>query len=157
MGLTFEVEESVVHDVIEDGEKFPATVKGIKLKEKPYKDDDGNAVKKVEWKFVIADAEGIQDGREIWGETGTKFTDHPDCKIKNWCEAATGELVAVGERIDTDDSLDRDVVIVVGLREYPDKDNPEKIKQHNFVRDVQPTRANMERMKAQLAEADNTF
>lgn len=154
MGLTFEVEESVVHEDIEDGMKFPATVTNIRLKEKPYEDDDGNKVKKVEWKFKIHDAEGTQDEREIWGETGTKFSDHPDCKIKNWCEAAMGELLAVGEHVDTDDSIDRDVIIIVGRREY-EKDGKTKV--HNFVRDVLPTRVNMEKMKEQMAARDDEF
>lgn len=153
MGLTLELEESDFKGFIDDGKQYVARVVGIKLKEKPYKDDDGNPVKKVEWKFKIV-SDDDQDGREIWGETSTKFVDHPDCKLKNWSEAALGKILPVGYRIDTDDCLDRDVRIRVGLREY-EKDG--ETKQHNYVADVIPTKANMEAMRAQIEADEEPF
>lgn len=153
MGLSLELEESDFKEHIDDGIVYVARVLGIKLKEKPYKDDDGNPVKKVEWKFKII-SDDDQNDREIWGETSTKFVDHPDCKLKNWSEAALGRILPVGYRIDTDDCLDRDVRIRVGLREYT-KDGQDK--KHNFVADVLPTRENVEKMKAQIDADDEPF
>lgn len=151
MGLSLELEESDFAGYIEDGAMYTAQVRNIKLVEKPYKDDDGNPVKKIEFKFQLV-SEDAHDGDDLWGETSTKFVLHPECKLKNWAEAILGQHLPAKFRLDTDDLLDRQCRIMVGKREY-EKDGEKKTR--NFVRDVIPTREAMTAMKA--VEADEPF
>lgn len=143
---TFELEDSDFAGYIEDDTIKVASVAGVKIKEKPYKDDDGNPVKKVEFHFVIADGSD-HDGQPIWGETSTNFNNHPNCKLRNWACAILGTDLPVGYRLDTDVLIGNEVRAVIGLRDYTDKDgNP---KQHNFVKDVIPTTDALDRMQSQ--------
>lgn len=144
MGLTLVLEESDFAGYIDDGEMFTATVRNVKLKEKPYKDDDGNPVKKVEFKFQIID-DGPQDGVDIWGETSTRFNTHPACRLLNWSEAILGRRLPPQYQLDTDDLYDQQCRILVGKQEW-EKDGETKFR--NFVRDVIPTRESMAAMTA---------
>lgn len=145
MGTTFELEESDFAGYIEDDEIYAATVAKVKVVEKPYDDDDGNKVKKVEFKVVLRDDSGVQDGTNLWGETSTKFNTHPDCRLRNWACAVMGTDLPVGYRLDTDVLEGQDVRVVVGLKEYT-KDG--QTKQRNFVKDIMPSPEAMDRMAA---------
>lgn len=136
MGTAFELEESDFAGYIDDDTVMRATVVSVKVVEKTYKDDDGNNVKKVEFKFALQDEEGPHDGTNVWGETGTRFNSHPDCKLKNWSQAILGQELPVGFRLDTDMLAANECKVVVGLKEYKDRDGNDK--QRNFVKDVWP-------------------
>lgn len=150
MGIVLELEESEFAGWIDDGARYAATVVGIRLREKPFKDDAGQPIKKIEFAFKLISDDG-QDGRDIWGETSTRFNSHPECRLKNWAEAILGMKLPPHYRLDTDQLLDRHCFVVVGRKEWTNKDGEDKVR--NFVRDVQPTTANA---KA-LAEADEPF
>lgn len=143
---TFELEESDFAGYIPDGSIKLARVVGVKVAEKPFKDDDGKPVHKVEFKFAIIDPTGDFDGQNIWGETGTKFNTHPDCKLRNWSAAILGTELPVGYTLDTDLLMGHECRIAIELYEYedkkaaPDPDTGEKpTKQRNRVIDVFPT------------------
>ena len=142
MGLSLELEESDFSGYIDDDEIFPATLVEVKLVEKPFVDDKtGEKVKKISFKFRL-DAEGDpHDGDFKWGETGTRFNTHPDCRLKNWAEAILGRELVKGYQLDTDDLLDQKCRVVIGRREY-DKDGQTKI--HNSVKDLMPSAENMQ-------------
>lgn len=135
MGTAFELEESDFAGYIEDDTIMVADVVSVKVVEKNYKDDDGNNVKKVEFKFAIKDEEGPFDGTNVWGETGTRFNSHPDCKLKNWSQAILANELPVGFRLDTDMLVGHTCKVLVGLKEY-EKDG--QTKQRNHVKDVWP-------------------
>jgi hypothetical protein len=69
--------------IIPEGTWVDAEVLKVDEVEKPYKDDDGNPVKKVEFTFGFS-WEG--EDRKAWGETSTKFVYHPGCKLRNWAQ-----------------------------------------------------------------------
>lgn len=137
MGLIFELEESEFAGYIEDGARYAATVASIKKKEKPFKDDNGQPVVRVEFHFKLIADDG-HDGQDIWGDTSTRFNSHPECRLKQWSEAILGMRLAPHFRLDTDMLLDRHCFVVISKREY-EKDG--EIKFRNQVRDVQPTTA----------------
>jgi hypothetical protein len=145
MGLIFELEESDFAGYIADGEIYAARVTNIRDVEKPYKDKDGNPVKKVEFKFQLV-SDDPHDGTDMWGETSTKFVAHDECKLRNWARSILARDLPIGYRLDTDELLDRACRVIVGLKEYPDKATGE-IKQRNFVRDVMPSREAMANMQ----------
>lgn len=144
MGLVFELEESNFAGWIDDGEIFPAQLIQTGLKERKYRDEE---VKRVTWKFRI-NTDGPFDQREVWGETSTRFVDHPDCRLKSWAESLLGQRLPPGYRLDLDVLIDRQCRIIVGRREY-DRDGETRV--HNFVREVHPTREAM----AALAKAND--
>jgi hypothetical protein len=80
MGIILQLEESDFAGFIDDGQPYGAQVVGVRLREKPYKDDAGNAVKKIEFHFKLVSDDG-HDGQDIWGETSTKFNTHPSCVV----------------------------------------------------------------------------
>lgn len=143
---TFELEESTFAGYIDDDSIYAANVVGVKLVEKPYTDDDGNKVKKIEFKFALIDEDGPHDGDNLWGETPPRFNTHPECKLRNWASAILGSDLPVGYRLDTDVLVGNVVRVVIGKKEYNDKDgNP---KTRNLVKDVMPTADNMARMSS---------
>lgn len=133
---TFELEESTFAGYLPEDDVKPAEVVAARLVEKPYKDDEGNLVKKVEFKFSIIDRDGTHDGTNVWGETPPRFNTHPDCKLRNWASAMLGSELPVGYRLDTDLLVGKECRIVLGLKEY-EKDGQQK--QRNFVKDVIPS------------------
>lgn len=121
-----EERKKIDEDTIVEGELL-----AVKNKEMPYKDDNGNPVERTEFEFVITD-EGF-DGRRLWGTTGTKLVDHPDCKLKAWSQEIFGQEFPPGYRLDTDILIGKRARLVVGYREY--EKNGEK-RWTNSVKDV---------------------
>lgn len=119
---------------IPEGEILEVEVTKVQKAVKPFKDDDGNPVVKVEFTFSVVDDN--YNGRLLWGETPTTFTTHPDCKLRSWVQ----EILAVTElppgfEFNTDTIIGSRARAVVAIREYPDKQTGE-IKQRNYVSDV---------------------
>jgi hypothetical protein len=149
MGLEFELEESDFAGYIPDGDHIRGTITNIKQKEAGFIDDTtGQKAKRVEFTLVLGgfDSNGIdQTGTKIWGETPQKFNTHPDNKLRNWSEAALGRLLPPKYRLNTDELLNKDVVVVVQYREYPDKkapplpDGTQPMKCRNDVYELKPT------------------
>lgn len=148
MGIVFELEESDFAGFIDDGEIYLAQVVNIRLVDKPYTDDDGNKVKRVEFKFRLI-ADDAHDGADMWGDTSTKFVKNPGCRLFTWAEALLGQQLPARYRLDTDILLDRQCRVVVGKKEW-EKDG--QARQRNYVRDVMPTREAMKTMAV-----DNVF
>lgn len=122
MGLEFELEESDFVGFIEDGRVLEATVVAIRSKEANFIDETtGEKAKRVEFKFLISDPDGVFDGQNIWGETPNKFNSHPECKLRQWTEAILGRDLPVGYMLDTDSLIGQDCRIGVKYREFPDK------------------------------------
>lgn len=143
MGLVFELEESApLAAVIEDGEIYPARLVQTTVKERKFRDEP-EPVKRVNWRFQI-ESDDEQDGRDVWGETSTRFVTHPDCRLRVWSEALIGQRLPTGYRLDLDTLNDRRCRIIVGKREYQ-KDGETRF--HNFVREVHPTREAFASMK----------
>lgn len=156
MGLTFQKEEAQDRPELEEEQKFLAVVKAIEGKDKTA--NNGDKYRQIEWKFELSDPDGDQDERTIYGKTSDKFVDHPDCKLKNWTEAILGEILPIDERVDMDDVLDRECIAVIGVRMYTkDGDIEENTRRYEFVKDVRPTKANAEKMKAQLLDEEEPF
>lgn len=136
MGLIFELEESAsIGAPIEDGSIYAARLVQASVKERKFRDNP-EPVKRLNWKFRI-ESDDDQDGRDIWGETSTRFVAHPDCRLKAWAEALLGIALPAGYRLDTDTLLDRPCRLVIGRREY-EKDG--ETRSHNFVTEVHPAR-----------------
>lgn len=145
---TYEMEDSEFAGYMEDDSVWTANVVAVKTVEKPFKDDDGNPVQRVEFKFNIVD-QGPFDGTNVWGDTPTKFNTHPDCKLRGWASAILGSTLSVGYRLDTDLLVGHECRINVGLREY-EKDG--QTKQRNFVKDVIPSAAAMTAMREEVVD-----
>lgn len=146
MGITFELEDSGFKGFIPDGEICPARVLSVESKKQRFTDKEtGEDVYKVEFKFEITD--GPYEGVQLWGKTGTKYNNHPYCKLYIWSQAILGFELPIDFRLDTDDLLDKDCRIVVHLDQYKDKTTGVE-KERNEVTDVMPSRSNMENFSA---------
>jgi hypothetical protein len=142
----FILEESNFAGPIDDDEILPARVVGIKERIKPFKDDDGNEIKRVEFAFVIETPEGSHDGQKLWGDTSTVFSNNPNCKLFAWSQEILGQELPGGYALDTDTLVGQNCRVIVGLRKY-EKDGKEQTR--NFVKDVvRPAGSN-------LGSADN--
>lgn len=139
---SFTLEESDFAGYLPDDTIVSAKCLTVKLQEKPYTDDDGNKVTKVVFKFQIDEPDGQYqnwDGVTVYGETSTKFVDHPDCKLRNWAQSILATQFPTGFRLDTDVLQNESCRIVLELNEWEDKKTGEP-KQNNRVRDVMPAR-----------------
>lgn len=129
----FVLEESNYAGPIPDDEILAAKVTGVKQVVKPFKDDDGNEVVKIEFAFVIEDPGGKFDGQRLWGDTSTVFSDNPNCRLFAWTQELFGQELPKGFRLDTDDLVGKHCRVVVAQRAYV-KDGEDKIR--NLVKDV---------------------
>lgn len=94
----------------------------------------GEKYQKVRFSFVVVDADSEYAEQRVRGNTPTTFTDHPDCKLRNWAQ----ELLGVDElppkfKLVTEDLHDRPCNILVGQYEY-ERDGETRIA--NYVKDV---------------------
>lgn len=153
MGLKMKKEEAEERPDFEDGAKFVARCSAIELKKR--KNRDGEEYEQLWWKFRILDEDDAFNGQTVQGRTSTSFVDHAECKFKNWSEAITGEIAAVEEIVDTDDLLDEDCVIVIGVDPYTDKDGNDRV--WVAVKDVLPTPAKARALKAAYEASDEPF
>lgn len=126
--------------LIEDGTVLEAEVLSIEEKLMPFKDKDtGDDVFKLEFTFRIM--QEPYENRRMWGQTSTNFARHPQCVLYSWTQEIIGQELPSGFQLDTDALIGERCRIAVGVREYPDKKNPNEdgtfnIKQVNYVFDV---------------------
>lgn len=107
-------------DLPEDA-KLDAEVVSITKKKKPFKDDDGNDIWKFEWKFLVNDPGGEQDGRKLYGDTGLKLSMHPNCRLTAWAQEALQTEITEGMDVDLTLCIGRQVKVIVDRKEYTDK------------------------------------
>lgn len=125
-------------DVIPGNTELEAEVLGIEERVKPFKDDRGNDVVKVNFSFKIL-SEGDYKNRRQFGETSTNFVDHPDCKLRAWVKAILGvDQLPEDFVLDTDDLLGMTVRIIVGNKPKKNADGSPGVR--DFVQDVLPIR-----------------
>lgn len=136
----------VEREPIPDGQIFEAEL--LALDEKPMKYKDGTPVldKKtnepvvtMNFKFKIVGGEF--DDRFVWGETGTVFYRHPECRFHNWVQELFGTELPLDFRLDTESLQGNRCRIVVGYETYTRKDGTSGWK--NFVKDVLRSKAAM--------------
>lgn len=99
--------------------KVTARLTAIKEETKPFKDDDGNDIKRLQWTFVVTDGE--YNNRKIFGDTGVKFVEHPECKLYAWAGSLLGTELPKGFRLNTDDLIGLRADLRVGQKRYTKK------------------------------------
>lgn len=150
----FELEESTGSgdgegfSLIPDGTVADAVVTSVEVKTKPFKDDDGKDIIRCEFAFTLKGGE--YDGRRVWGETSTKFSSHPDCRLRNWTQEIIGQELPVGFRLNTDSLVGSDCRVAIAVKKYKTREGVAK--ERNFVGDVLRTRDSVA-----FAAADEPF
>jgi hypothetical protein len=141
MGLDLVVQEPAEeggydNTPIPDDTMVNATLLGTQVKSKQYKDEPA-PVDRLVWKFRIEDPPYFD--RYVWGETGVKLINHPNCKLFTWSQAVLGFDLPVGYQFDTDDLDRRPCRILIGAREGTNKRNEPQT--YNYVEEVLPAAA----------------
>lgn len=137
MGETLTLEDAVIYDIIEEDTPFFAEVVDVSKRKLPFTDDQDNDIWKFNFKFILEDPDGENDNRPLWGETGVKFSIHPDCVLTNWAREILGmELDDPGFKLDTDMLTGNRVKIIVGVRTAKKADKDGEFRRSNFVKDV---------------------
>lgn len=109
-------ESSEEFQLIPENEVVNARLQDVELRSFRWDDED---VEKLKWVFVVTDPGDFQ-GKEIFGDTSTTFTSHPNCKAFNWATAITG-IDYTNKTLDTDDILGMPARILIGHKK--DKQN----------------------------------
>jgi len=108
--------EKKVYPVIPDGLMLIAEVVSVEEKPAPWKDDDGNEIRRVNFRFRIIQ-DGEWQGRSIWGDTPTTFSNNPECKLRAWSQEIFGvDQLPPGFDLDTDELVGLECQIAVGNR-----------------------------------------
>lgn len=117
-------------ETISDNSILEAEVVSVEKVVKPFKDEHGQPIVRVEFEFKVVDQQ--HKGRRLWGDTPTTFTTHPDCKMTAWVtEILAVESLPADFRFNTDSLNGSRARVVVGLREAKDG-KPAR----NYVKDV---------------------
>jgi hypothetical protein len=129
----FVLEDSTYAGPIDEDEILPARVVGVKIVTKPFKDEDGNEIQRVEFAFVVEAPGSPYDGQRLWGDTSTTFSNNANCKLFAWSQEMLGMELPSGYKLDTDLLVGQDCRVVVGRKEY-EKDGKQQVR--NFVKDT---------------------
>ena len=120
---------------IPDDTMCTATLLGTSFKMRQYPDEPA-PVERMVWKFRIEEPAEFFD-RFVWGETGTKVTNHPSCRIYAWAAAVLGiNPLPVEYGFDPEDLWHKQCRVLVGARPGKDKKGEDRI--FNYVEDVLP-------------------
>ena len=103
-------------DLIPENELVNVRLVNVEVHEFEYQ---GEKIQKLRWSFAVTDA-GNWQGKNIYGDTSTNFTAHPNCKAYNWAKALTGREYPPGEELETDDLLGLPARIIIAYK--PGKD-----------------------------------
>lgn len=124
-----------VYTLIPDKTMLAAEVLDAQVQIAPFKDKEtGAEVRQVHFKFKVVEP-GEFEERFVWGKTSTSFVDHPGCKLRSWVSELLGaDSLPAGFTFNTDDLLDLDCRVIVGVRSWIDKDNVTQ--ERNYVKDV---------------------
>lgn len=121
-------------NLIPENELVNVRVSNIEMREFTF---DNEKVEKLRWEFVVVDP-GPWEGKNIFGDTSTNFTAHPNCKAYNWSTAITGKQFDVGEELDTDNLLGLPCRVIIMHK--PDREGRSWMR----VREVLPARTGTE-------------
>jgi hypothetical protein len=131
------LEDSNYAGIIPEDEVLGARITAVAQKKKPFLNDDGSEIWRMEFSFVIEDPNSPFDGTRLWGETSVIFNNHPDCRLHSWAQEILGMDLEPGFNLNTDDLVGMSCRVVIGIRKYT-KDGQDK--ERNFVRDVMRAR-----------------
>ena len=93
-------------------------------------------IDKLHWRFLVTDeAFPSWNGKEVFGDTSTSFSAHPNCKAYNWVTALTGKQYGVDDELDTDVLIGLPCKVIIGHK--PDNQGRTWMR----VREVLPARA----------------
>lgn len=128
MGETFTLGETIAteYPVTPPGTYY-AVVESVTTRDSRYLDDNGNKQKEVAFRFKIVDDRYPEsDGNLVFGRTSNKFTNHENCKLRQWVLEIFGyNDVPLGFNFDTDDLVGQPVQVVISNNEGKDKEgNP---------------------------------
>lgn len=137
--------------LIPDDTTLEARLVSVEEDTKPFNDDDGNPVVKLQWTFST-EYEGQE--RKAWGETNIDFVAHPDCRFYAWVQELVGADLPAGFTVNTDDLIGNECRITLGQRTYTPKSGPNKgnKKTTNYVRDVMRSRAAMASVTSEVTD-----
>jgi hypothetical protein len=89
------MEESNYAGPIPEDTVLPAKVTAVTQRKKPFKDESGNDIWRMEFSFTVEDPSSDYDGTRLWGDTSTLFNNHPDCVTGDTLLLPLGGLQAV--------------------------------------------------------------
>lgn len=148
MGVHLVLEESNFTGYIPDDTEYLATVADISLRERTFRDNE--TAKRLTFKFKLI-SDDAHNGEELYGETSTNFTDHPNCRLYRWAETLLGMRLPPHYQLDTDDLLDKRCRVIV---QYGTYEKQGQTQEFNRVKDIKPTRQAAESMAAASASTD---
>jgi hypothetical protein len=120
---------------IPDDTMATATLMATEIKEATFQGETEPTIR-MRWKFRIDDQAYLD--RYVWGSTGTKVVNHPNCKIYSWAQAVLGiDPLPLDYRFTQQDLWQRPCRILIGTREGKDKKTGAD-KTYNYVEDVLP-------------------
>lgn len=119
---------------------LPAIVTSCTHKKTPFINDDGTEAWQYEFAFQISDPGQPFDGTRLWGKTSDKFVNNPNCRLYSWAQEILGVELEAGFELDTDFLAGNTVRVVVGVREWQDKNDVKQ--ERNYVADVMRAKAN---------------
>lgn len=89
---------------------------------------------RMRWKFRIEEEPYLD--RYVWGSSGVKVVNHPNCKIYTWAQALLGITpLPLDYRFKQEDLWQRPCRVLIGSREGKDKKTGEA-RTYNYVEDV---------------------
>lgn len=147
--MEFTLEDSPEFETIPDGEILAAEVSNVEIRDSFYDDEKnpGQKKKQVAFRFLITEP-GDHQGRTVFGNTPTTFSNHSDCKLRIWVQELLGiDEVPVGFKFDTETLIGLPCRLAVGARESTGRDGKTKTTR-NFAADV--IRANPTRLAAEV-------
>lgn len=112
--------------LIPEDQKLLVEIVSVDRVKKPWTDDDGKDIFRIEFEFVVVGGE--YDGQRIWQEVYDEFTDDSRCRLRLWTQEIFNQPVDGGFRLNTDDLVGKRVNATTGIRTWTKQDGTEGVK-----------------------------
>lgn len=118
--------ESTPIRLIPEDTKVLVEVLDVQRKKKPFTDDDGNEVWRLEFAFKIL--EGEYEKQRVWQDVYEDFSDDQRCRLRHWAQELLRCPLDAGFNLDTDNLIGLNANATIGIYEWTKQDGSEGIK-----------------------------
>lgn len=132
--MTYELTEAPVFEAIPEDTILEAEIDTVEERETPFDIDKNDPSKgkqrQVSFKFRVTQ-EGEHNGRVLFGNTTTTFSNHPDCKLRVWVQEILGQdKLPLGFKLDLSQLEGAPIKVVVGNRTKKAADGTDVVKDY---------------------------
>lgn len=130
--MSYELTEAPVFEAIPQDTVVEAEIEQVEERVTPFdidkNDPSKGKQKQVSFRFRVT-GPSEYEGRVLFGNTTTNFSNHPDCKLRVWVQEILGQdQLPVGFKLDLEQLEGAPIKVVVGNKPKKNADGTESVR-----------------------------